>query len=1054
MPRNLLFASTLLLMSMTAKGGDLFPPPDLQGHLSDARASAEYAATVLHSLNELSARRRLTTLFPNEQSPFYGVQMNYVNVGKGNLTFVVRDLVRLDRVPIVFGRVYDSRKQGGSDFGPGWKLSVAESLRQVGGAWMYVDASNSEYGLRLDGSRVSSKHPQITGIRGGRFNGTDVVLEIGDLTKTFQRYEDGFQLVQVRDNFGNSISLSYTGGGIERISSSGGRYVAIRRDATGRIVGATDDAGRTIRYAYDSSGRLSEAHDLAGEAYRYSYDAHGYLSKLTDPRGEPSLVARFDETGRAIEMTSQHDAMAYRYDVGSTLVTNGMQQAARFWRHDTGLTQSIQDFAGGVSALQLDADLRVSQVTFDGTAVATAEYAGGQLSAISKSNGSSFETQRFAYDARGRLVRIGTAGSPLARYRYDERGNVVFAEDASGRRRFHYGRDGRLSAVQIDDFSLGIQTNGIGLVERVYWDSGESPSHDHSTASDGNAEAEQKDLVRLSLDISYNETDRVEALRFNAPSDSAESEYGYTARGFRELGRYDLLERTRQGGIGLSYDAVGNLIEWTYPGRAGGTISAAHTVGTGNQVLAVTPGGHQEFEHTFEYDANGRPVRVVQGGQREATFRYDELSRLTDVYLDGEHVLTSRHGPMDLDPVHEADHHTPFTTVDEPVASAVFGSLEEIAFTRTAGTPYRFVRFVPSMARFVVRDPLVAAPDAVAFASLKRRNLTSRASLNPTPLAGFDKPSSSFFIPPEYFSVNCWYCIYGADGFDVDRVGPGLVPVGQTVNFVADALYAYCYLEHYDPETMQSEYFSHRFAHDITVNDDPITTLYGPFGYENHEYLEFGLSFSTPGTKTVGDTLRCAGCPSIFLAQAEDDVEVCQDPYAFHNPIWTYDTPLSHVTKLGVLSAGQLSVQVKVYTSTQLKFDWFQSYVTNRWNKTVTGAGVNLAVSISFQRVASVGEADLQVDYPPSSPINPVDPDTCGYHNAGTTPHSIVVYADGSGQGCDEGTTSAHEYGHHLGFKNAYTQPPPSTLHCDQNDVMSWGNVVQWYHGRILWERY
>ncbi|HEY8555675.1 MAG TPA: hypothetical protein VIL43_14200 [Burkholderiales bacterium] len=78
MARNLVVASTLLLMSISAQGGELVPPPDLDGYLAAADTSAEYAATVLHTLNELSARRRLTTLFPNEQSPFYGVQMNYV----------------------------------------------------------------------------------------------------------------------------------------------------------------------------------------------------------------------------------------------------------------------------------------------------------------------------------------------------------------------------------------------------------------------------------------------------------------------------------------------------------------------------------------------------------------------------------------------------------------------------------------------------------------------------------------------------------------------------------------------------------------------------------------------------------------------------------------------------------------------------------------------------------------------------------------------------------------------------------------------------------------
>jgi YD repeat-containing protein len=877
MAKSLLVASALVLLWTSAKAGDLVPPKDLEGHFSDPEVSAEYSHDVLHYLNEFSARRRLTTLFPNEQSPFYGVQMNYVNVTRGNLTFLVRDLVRLDRIPIVFGRVYDSSKENESDFGPGWKLSVAESVRQVGGSLRYVDASNSEYELKLNGARISSAHPHLTGIRDGRLSATEIVFEVGALTKTFAQYGDAFRLVEIRDSSGNWISLSYSGEVIERISSSGERHVDIRRDAAGRIVGATDDAGRTVRYAYDSSGRLSESYDLAGETYRYSYNPRGYLAELIDPRGERNLTARFDDAGKVIVLSSQHDALTYQYVAGSTLVSNAMQQAARFWYHDTGLTETAQDFAGGVSSLVLDADLHVSQFRFDGADVASADYGGGRLLAIRRSNGRSFETQRFAYDARGRLLRIGEAGQPLARYGYDERGNVVFADDGSGERRYRYDRNGSLVGAEINEFRLEFDVNRIGLVEHVYWDAAQGTSHQHERANVGNGERGQQNAERLSLDISHNETDRVEALRFNTPAGSLASDYGYTPRGFRNLGRYEVLGRgLGQTHISLSYDAVGNLTEWTYPGPDGSARSTRHAVGPQNQLLVVTPVGQEEFEQTFDYDANGRPVRVAQGSRREARFQYDELSRLTDVYLDGEHVLTSHHGPMDVDPVHEGDAHTPFTMVDQPVASAVFGSLEEIAFARTAGTPYGFVRFVPSMARFIVRETLIAPPDAAVFASLKRRNLASRATLTPT-LLGFDKPSSSLFIPPEYFSVNCVSCLANASGFDLDYVGSGTYYVGQTVGFVADAESSQCWTFHWVPPEYYWYYEQEeRFSHEIDVNGSYVTTFYGPYGKYNHEYLEFGLVFLSPGLKTVTDTLRCAACPSVFMAQAQTTVQVVQ----------------------------------------------------------------------------------------------------------------------------------------------------------------------------------
>src|SRR5258708_29623600 len=59
---------------------------------------------------------------------FNGVQFDFVNAGTGNLTFLRRDMVASGRVPLVLARVYDSSGQGSTEFGPGWKLSAAETI--------------------------------------------------------------------------------------------------------------------------------------------------------------------------------------------------------------------------------------------------------------------------------------------------------------------------------------------------------------------------------------------------------------------------------------------------------------------------------------------------------------------------------------------------------------------------------------------------------------------------------------------------------------------------------------------------------------------------------------------------------------------------------------------------------------------------------------------------------------------------------------------------------------------------------------------------------------
>lgn len=76
-------------------------------------------------LSELSARRRVTTLLENRQSAFHGVQENFVNTSVGNLTFLVRDLVRVGGMPIVMGRVYDSTISAAHDGGGRFRSGLA-----------------------------------------------------------------------------------------------------------------------------------------------------------------------------------------------------------------------------------------------------------------------------------------------------------------------------------------------------------------------------------------------------------------------------------------------------------------------------------------------------------------------------------------------------------------------------------------------------------------------------------------------------------------------------------------------------------------------------------------------------------------------------------------------------------------------------------------------------------------------------------------------------------------------------------------------------------------
>jgi YD repeat-containing protein len=348
----------------------------------------------------------------NEQSPSYGVQINYVNVRTGNLTFLNRDLVRHDRIPIVFGRVYDSRKTTTDDFGPGWKLSVVEFIEVRGSSLLYTDASGSDYVLKIDGAQVSSDYPHLTGITDGYLRSDSIELRHGGFKKLFERAGDGYRLAEVLDDTGNTVRIEYNKGLVERIRSSHQRFVDLIRDGDGRITAAHDDAGRRTKYEYDAKGRLAVVTDLGDQRWQIGYDAKNLLMHVTDPRGAAALQATFDGAGRTQRVSVLYDSMSFEYQASQTTVSNALQQSAVFWHESSGLTRTAKDFAGELTEIEFDDRLHPVSLSFNGTSLADFNYDSNQrlLTISDRVNGTSRSTT-FEYDGHGRLSDASRDGT-------------------------------------------------------------------------------------------------------------------------------------------------------------------------------------------------------------------------------------------------------------------------------------------------------------------------------------------------------------------------------------------------------------------------------------------------------------------------------------------------------------------------------------------------------------------------------------------------------------------------------------------------------------------
>lgn len=441
---------------------DVDPAADPE-QVADAQYKKITDETVRKYLNELSTRRRVTTLFPNRQSMLHGVQENFVNTSRGNLTFLVRDMVRVGAMPIVFGRIYDSSLAENGDFGPGWKLTVDEKIVLQDSSLSYMDAAGATHRLRISGGDIlpdmAAWTPISSGsIRTGANNVSPIiVLRSRDgIVRRFKKVGGAHRLVAASHALG-SVRLTYRHGLLATIRSQQGS-VELTRRPDGRIVSATDDLGRTIAYAYDEAGRLVTATDLGGETWKYRYaggDALQELAAIRDPRGIAMLEATYRDE-RVSSLRVLRNETRFTYDGRITKATDVLGRTTVFHQSPLGITEGIADPSGMFTQVAFDEGFRPTKITRDGVVTVRLDYDGeGRLATLVRTDG---KPTAYAYNRRG-LVAV--TGAETARYRYSD-GRLVHAEDGFGARSYGYAESGAVNAVTMGDNMVQFDTDAAG----------------------------------------------------------------------------------------------------------------------------------------------------------------------------------------------------------------------------------------------------------------------------------------------------------------------------------------------------------------------------------------------------------------------------------------------------------------------------------------------------------------------------------------------------------------------------------------------------------------
>jgi len=729
MPRKLLrILATLVLLLITNLAF-------AQHHSSSSNSQLDQ---YVEQVSELSSRARANVYFANPQSLFRGVQVNFVNVGAGNLTFLRRDLVASGRIPLVFARVYDSSGKGSIDFGPGWTLSAAESITiaddrahlftENGSTIDFAKIDEASFGLEKDypsdyiDLRLVDSTTLLAKLRTG-------------FTKQFQLIGDSFRLVKVTDRNGNEVKLSYSNSLLNKIENAN-HSITILRTAKGRILSAQDDQSRNVQFAYDAQGRLIEVDDLGGNVWTYSYNADGKLKAAKDPLQRLNFGVLFHDDGRVRRLQLPSGTIQFNYDDAalSTTVLDRKSLVSRFFQNVDGITTRIVNPLGEETAIALDGSRNVLSLARNGSVIERMEY-DQQHRIMARHSTLELGTVDRMYDynpSTGQLAGIHPSNGQDQSFTYDENGNLASAVLPDGEHKFRFSSNGDLVGLSVSSANLTFSPNPDGLFA--------------SMSRGQNARTE----------LQYKTGSQLREVTFPG---GTKGTFEYQPSGLRSK-----LVLSNGGRAEYNYDPAGNLTGSKVFDKKGKQINGQKLeMDESYQLTRWTL--FDETVTDFKYDRNGN-LTEIKKGKSITHFEYDAVNRLNAVITPEGQRLTYSYKPGERSLI-EQHQHAAVLVEDLRDTGLTFADTLQVTATRPVTGLIGFVRFSETLSTFQLSGSdgaeIVTPQDRIEPA-LKKLFLfdpsVSAAGLR----SGFNIPFNTMFMPAEYVTINCCPECYDQDG--------------------------------------------------------------------------------------------------------------------------------------------------------------------------------------------------------------------------------------------------------------------------------------------------
>ncbi len=403
-------------------------------------------------------------------------------------------------------------------------------------------------------------------------------------------------LVTHRDSRGVIRHFEYAGQDIfvsETLAD--GRRTTYRHDAEGNATAVVDPAGNARHFAIDAFGKVIGETDPLGQTVRYEYDLEDRLQAVVNKKGD-RFELEHDATGNEIACRFfEGDVQRAEYDV-------------------RGRRTRITHPDGGVTTVEYDGEDRIVRVVrSDGTVHALSRDAVGRVTSIAserpRPGGAETSEMLIAYDANDFVTRE-EHDERWIEHDYDPLRHPMAVRDSWGTETvYRRGARYRLESVEEDGRLFSVRWNAAGYLQALAYPNGMTQVCD----VDRYGRLLQRDVLGADGRLLARRTFQYDpADRLIASTDTRDGTVRYA---------YD-----RAGRLTSVSDENGAVAE-SYAYDANDNLAAAHwggaAVSVGDQVV-------RSGDSTFEYDARGRMIRRLRGGDRW-TFEWDGDDQLTRV---------------------------------------------------------------------------------------------------------------------------------------------------------------------------------------------------------------------------------------------------------------------------------------------------------------------------------------------------------------------------------------------------------------------------------------